>query len=257
MMLPQSDDGLESVTDCSLHSVVYLVSAEWWRTRTAPLDNSSLCEGEALKSDLQRDNDYVVVSQPVWRELLSAFGGGPSLPVPVFQGSPDLLVVPFPVDLLLTDPPQRRFFHLSLHHSLLQAKAYLCSLLGEDPGLCSLGPVEPADPETPLSELFPCELQLNHTALDETLSTPRTRSTGKNHTGASSPRFRGWEEDEKQAEVVRSPVQVRSDKAVIQERVLAVLLLPRLSLRLKPLDLIVRDLALLDKDTCVEYEETK
>lgn len=255
MMLPQPNDGLESVADCSLHSVVYLVSSTWWRTRTAPVDNSQLCEGEGLRSGLQRESDYVLVSHAVWEELLQVYGGGPSLPVPVFQGLPDLSVVPFPVTLH-TDFPQRRWFLLSLQHSLMQAKVYLCSLLGQDSELYSLDPVEPAEPETPLAVLFPCELQLSRTALDETLSTPRTRSTGKGYAGASSPVLRGWE-DEKQPEETRAPILLRSDKAVVQAKVLTAMLLPRLCLRLKPLDLIVRDLALLDKDACVEYEETK
>lgn len=257
MMLPQSTDGFESVADCSLHCVVYLVSSMWWRTRAIPLDNSQLCENEALRSNLQRDKDYVVVSQAVWTELVQIYGGGPSLPVPVFQGLPDLSVVPFPVTLLLTDLPQCRWFLLSPQHSLIQAKVYICSLLAQDSDLYSLDPVEPAEPETLLAALFPCELQLSHIALEETLSTPRTNSTGKGHTGASSPVLQGWEEDEKLPEETRAPFLLRSDKAVVQAKVLAAMLLPRLCLRLKPLDLIVRDLASLDKDACVEYEETK
>ena len=257
-MLPQPDDGLEVVVDCCVHKVVYLVSKVWWDTRAAALDNSSLCQGDSLRRDLTRDQDYVLVTPPVWRQLLHTYSGGPSLPVPIVQGLPDLAVEPFQVQIQLSEVPERQCLLLSLHHTLTQAKVYICTLLDEDPEGCSLEFTEPVEPETPLAALFPGELLLHRTALDETLSTPRTRSTGTCHLGASSPLLRGWEEDEKLPEMVREPVvQLRSDKAVVQERVLTALLLPRLSLRLKPLELIVRDLALLDKDPCVEYEETK
>lgn len=241
-----------------MHSVVYLVNAQWWCARAAPLDNSPLWENGALRSGLQGERDYVLLSKEAWKQLLQIYGGGPSLPVPVLQGLPDLALLPFLVDITLRDPPEHRLFLLSSQHTLFQAKCYICVLLDEDPDLCSLSPAESVEPETPLLALSSFELTLSPAGLDDTISTPRTRSTGKSHTGASSPVLRGWAEDEKLPEVERPlPVRLRSDKAVVQERVLTALLLPRLSLRLKPLEAIVRDLALLDKDPCVEYEENK
>jgi len=256
MMLLQPDDGLECLADCTVHSVVYLASAQWWSARVAPLDNSALWGNGALRGDLRGGTDYVMLSTEVWKQLLRIYGGGPGLPVPVLEGRPDLALLPFLVDITLSDPAERRSFLLSSQHSLAQAKIYICSLLDEDPDLCSLSPMDSVEPETPLIALYPYQLRLSRSELDDTLSTPRTRSTGKSHAGASSPVLRGWAEDEKLPEVGR-PRPVRSDKAVVQERVLTALLLPRLSLRLKPLEAIVRDLALLDKDPCVEYEENK
>ena len=61
-----------------------------------PIDNNHLLRDGRVKEHMKIPQDMVIVPEPVWKELLAEYGGGPELPVPCLENSKKE-VVPVPI----------------------------------------------------------------------------------------------------------------------------------------------------------------
>ena len=93
---------IESLTrESRLVNSAFLVARDWWTAWEAftasgespgPVNNAPLLDGCALKAPTS-PNAFVAVSGKAWAYLLTWFGGGPAIEVPVREGEADLNVV--------------------------------------------------------------------------------------------------------------------------------------------------------------------
>lgn len=186
-------------SDLSQYSVLQLVEQSWWRlacsSQAVPaLDNSPLMQGDTLRAGLCPGTHFVYVIGAVWKHLVQQYHGGPSLPVHVIRGQPDLSPVSVFAEVTHSGQTHTYSFLLSLQLSLAQVKSSICEEVGLEPVFCTLE-VEVQDTWTQLADeaeivleaVFPCQLRVAQqvevrteqaqTDLSEH-STPRTRSTG-------------------------------------------------------------------------------
>jgi len=112
-----------------------------------PIDNSSLVkkmqtERTALKSALQHEYDYIVVSSQAWESLVSWYGGGPEIPRLVVQlgfGQENLLGVElYPLSVSLSYKDQLVLAEFSRVQSLEHIREHAAKTFNLDPSLVQL-----------------------------------------------------------------------------------------------------------------------
>lgn len=93
----------------------FLLSRRWWRIFSeyvdlddlealspGPIDNSELLHkagSDRVRAGLVEGEDFVIVSEPVWKKFMEWYGGGPALPRSVVLNGGELEVEVFPLTL--------------------------------------------------------------------------------------------------------------------------------------------------------------
>ena len=93
-------------TKYSVGDTAFLLSNKWlFRLKRAarnhaefgiPIDNNHLLKDGHVKEHMIIPQDMIIVPEPVWKELVAVYGGGPELPVPCLENSKKE-VVPVPI----------------------------------------------------------------------------------------------------------------------------------------------------------------
>jgi hypothetical protein len=130
----------------------YVISGKWlnaWKRSVGfecesdgdlmfPIDNSWLF---ARSGDLREHEDYEVITQPVWEQLIEWFGGGPTIPREACRDpATGELVVPVihPSFVVHAPGPTSSIFRLSLYEPVFLVKARICHTFKYDPDICRL-----------------------------------------------------------------------------------------------------------------------
>ena len=98
-------------TKWSQGDTAYLLSNKWFfRLKRAarqgiafsrPIDNNHLLKDGCVKDILHIPQDMVIVPEPMWKSLVSKYGGGPEIPIPCLENS-EHKIVPVPIPITFT-----------------------------------------------------------------------------------------------------------------------------------------------------------